>query len=86
MKSTACLRNQFKLRFALSRSRIRAMKEFLSRHRFDIALAITCVVDVVAFSKFPALCGLTTGALIVGMVMDHRKQEETRRQGGAEGD
>jgi len=51
------------------------MKQFLRRHRFDIALATICVVDFVAFSQFPALCELATGAMIVGMFMDHKRQE-----------
>jgi hypothetical protein len=61
------------------------MKQFLRRHRFDIVLAIICAVDVVAFSKFPTLCGLATGAMIVGMVMDHRRQETKMAQENPEG-
>jgi len=62
------------------------MKQFLRRHRFDIVFAIICVVvDVVAFSNFPALCGLATGALIAGMVMDHRKQEAAMLHEDTEG-
>jgi hypothetical protein len=77
--------NQSKLRFASSQSRMRAMKQFLRRHRFDIALAIICVVDVFAISKFPALCELATGAMIIGMVMDHKKQESKMGQENTEG-
>jgi hypothetical protein len=53
---------------------MRAMKQFLRKHRFDILLAIICAFDVVAFSKFPSLCGFATGAMVFGMVMDHKNQ------------
>jgi len=51
------------------------VKQFLRRHRFDLLLAIICVFDVIAYSKFPALCGIATGAMVAGMFMDHKKQQ-----------
>jgi hypothetical protein len=53
---------------------MRAMKQFLRKHRFDIFLAITCAIDVVAFTRFPLLCEFATGAMVFGMVMDHKRQ------------
>jgi len=61
------------------------MKQFLRRHRFDIFLVLICILDFVAISKFPSLCGIATGAMIVAMVMDHRKQEAKMGQEDMEG-
>jgi len=62
-----------------------AVKQLLRRNRFDLLLAIICVFDVIAFSKFPALCGLATGAMVAGMFMDHKKQQEKASQEDSEG-
>lgn len=54
------------------------MKKFLHKHRLDVALVIICIVDAFAMSTFPSLCSIATGAILVGMVMDHRRQEADR--------
>jgi hypothetical protein len=36
--------------------------------------------------RFPTLCGIATGAMIVAMVMDHRKQEAKMGQKETAGD
>jgi hypothetical protein len=47
----------------------------LGSHRTIPSLFLfICAFDVVAFSKFPSLCGFATGAMVFGMVLDHKNQ------------